>query len=254
MSHLTPPRPTTHRSRGPGLLGAAALAALLAAGALPVGASAQECTTCWTSACPELKSYVKACSAAAAAAPKPTTAAKPPPQATACRDAVGCLTACNRGEGEACFTLGSMYESGVGVEQNEAKALKFYKAGCDAGAKGACKAAKPILERQEALQREGAAQAEAARRAEAERAEAARQRTIMADQCRKTCEQTASECGWAAIDRSRACDVGAKQRCEPDEVTAAQCERFRRACVDEMNAADRRCQATKGACLQRCSG
>ena len=46
--------------------------------------------------------------------------------------------ACESGEAHGCIRLGFLYQSGKGVEQNDAKAGKFYQKACDTGELSSC--------------------------------------------------------------------------------------------------------------------
>jgi hypothetical protein len=61
------------------------------------------------------------------------------PAAGRCSTAVECLQACDDGSSAACFALGSMYDSGIGVATDKVKAGTFYKRACDLGHAQACK-------------------------------------------------------------------------------------------------------------------
>lgn len=52
------------------------------------------------------------------------------PAATASQSAER-LTACSRGDGQACFALGDQLDRGVGVAKDAVKALRFYSRACD---------------------------------------------------------------------------------------------------------------------------
>ena len=49
---------------------------------------------------------------------------------------------CNEGRAQACFNLARMFESGVGVAQDEPRALNLMKRACEYGEARACNALK----------------------------------------------------------------------------------------------------------------
>jgi TPR repeat protein len=47
--------------------------------------------------------------------------------------------ACTRGDGGACYSLGVMYNRGLGVTEDDSRAAAFYSDACDAGHAGGCR-------------------------------------------------------------------------------------------------------------------
>ena len=47
--------------------------------------------------------------------------------------------ACTRGDGEACFSLGVMYNRGLGVMEDDSRAAAFYSDACNSGHPGGCR-------------------------------------------------------------------------------------------------------------------
>jgi serine/threonine-protein kinase len=93
------------------------------------------------------------------------------PEAPPCRDAVGCLTACDGGNAHACFILGTMYQNGLGVTADGAKASAFFHKACEGGHQEGCGTAGK-LDEQAANRRRQAAAAAAAEAAEEKRSAA----------------------------------------------------------------------------------
>jgi TPR repeat protein len=76
------------------------------------------------------KLVVCAFTVAVAASPLLVSAQTPDPAAL--------QKACGEGDAKSCFDLGVMYEGGVQVAKNKAKAAEFYRKACDAGSAGGC--------------------------------------------------------------------------------------------------------------------
>lgn len=55
------------------------------------------------------------------------------PTAVCREDVVNCVGRCEGGKARSCTDLGSMYETGRGVEQDYARAAELFKKGCEGG-------------------------------------------------------------------------------------------------------------------------
>ena len=67
-----------------------------------------------------------------------------PPAAPDCHEPGVCLARCEGGETSVCVVLGSMYENGIGVPADRAKASAAYKRACEQGDPRGCERGKPI--------------------------------------------------------------------------------------------------------------
>src|SRR5262249_23540546 len=80
-----------------------------------------------------------------------------------------CLSACESGSGNACFTLAAMYEHGLSVEQNAATAAEYYRLACAKKDAAGCRKASEVAEVERKRQAEELALS-SQRRQETERA------------------------------------------------------------------------------------
>jgi TPR repeat protein len=62
-------------------------------------------------------------------------------------DVLGLLRrGCSAGDAEGCWTLGTLFEQGLGVPKNDAEAIRYHRLGCDGGARLGCSAYSKALE------------------------------------------------------------------------------------------------------------
>lgn len=158
-------------------------------------------------------------------------ASAPPPE---CRSAVECLSACEADQGLACRVLASMYELGIGVPRDLAKAESFYRRACELGDARGCGKAREYREQHEgeAQKRKDADDANERQR-EADR----RHRECLAD-----CQTVRHECGQDVVRQHSNCVDNCR---DEDGDCIARCdmqfEAGESACRDELDGCRTRC-------------
>lgn len=186
-----------------------ALALLVLAAGAPALAE-RPCEDCWTDACLELRGVFPACAKSAAPRPRPRPAPPPPTEAPRpplqlCRSLEECNGRCSAGDMVACVTLGTMFNEGINVVADKAKAAFWYSVACDGGSAVGCQFKKELALETQRAEEAARREKEQREREEAERSKRTAEQRQRDEQARREAEARAAV--EEVARRKRLCEV-----------------------------------------------